>query len=655
MLPSILIRRLDSIQSRILAIAMLPVLVLALLLGGYMIFQRQNDLEENLKQRGHLLARQIAAAADYGIFSGNVAALQNLLAAASSESSINQVLISNAQGVILASSGQPLQMEEAINAALLDGRSFQEKKETSEWIFFAPVRSPAISIDDIEEISLSISQKDRPSPKITGLVMVSMTTLGISQEKRNFTITVALMMALILAASGLIARRMSQRVSQPIIDVAKAVEQIGQGAQGVRVEPSRIGVLNLLGNGVNKMATQLELSLHDLESRINEATSQLLEKKQEAERANMAKTKFLAAASHDLRQPMHALGMFVAALTQVRSENERQRLIEQIGSAVGAMGDLLDALLDISRLDAGGIDAQITVFPLQTVFDHLRHSFGEAAGIKGLDYLVRRTSFWVRTDRILLERILSNLISNAIRYTPSGRVLVAARLRKGRVLIQVRDSGIGIPSESHDGIFQEFFQLGNPERDRSKGIGLGLAIVKRLTDLLGHPLFLRSSPSKGSTFSLELPRAAPQAPTAPAQLLASPEIAGSLDLCILVIDDDPMVRDSLESLLKGWGCQIALEPGDGSLPLRLLRDTPQKPDIILCDYRLANGLNGIELVQSICKATGSSIPAVIITGDTDEETANKAGNSGYPILKKPVRPAQLRALLRTQKRLLAEM
>jgi signal transduction histidine kinase len=643
----------DSIQSRIVAIAMLPALVLALGLGGYMIIQHQGDLENDLKQRGHLLARQLAAASDYGVFSGNTIALQSVVDSVGAEVAVAGVVVTDRSGRVLASKGHPIVLSAATLSLAPQRRDEKEIATAKEWIFFEPVRSPALLVDDIGDAYTTTETTSVTEARgYVGTVAVALTTATIADEKRQFAVAVASMLVTVLIGAGFFARRMSGRVSRPIIDVALAVERIGRGEHGVRVKSSTIGVLHRLGDGVNQMALRLERSMQDLESRVAAATRELSARRDEAERADQAKTRFLAAASHDLRQPMHALGMFVAALNEPRPEAERAALLSQVNRAVLALGDLLDSLLDISRLDGGRVEANVAALALQELFDHIRLCFLETAESKGIELVVRRTSYWVRSDRLLLERMLTNLVSNAIAYTRTGRIAIVARKRGQHVRIEVRDSGIGIAADAQERIFDEFVQLHNPERDRSKGIGLGLAIVKRLATLLDHPLHLRSCPGMGSVFALDVPRSIAQPGISAMQFRAMDE-ATRLDLRVLVIDDDPLVRASIGGLLVDWGCDVHLEPGDRDLPKRLAGEYPA-PNVILCDLRLADGLAGTDLIAAVQAAIGQSIPAIVITGDTDPSTLREVRHTGCIVLSKPVRPAQLRAVLRTSGRSLGQ-
>lgn len=660
MAPPRLDARGTGLQARIMALALLPVLILALLLGSTMIRQRNQDLELELQQRGQLLARQLAAAADYGLFSGNQAALQALTQAVSHEPSVVGATIADGTGRVMAISGSAPRVGTAPSplgdlSRMITPGATSSHLVIGPWLaFIEPVRATPLVIDDFTEAS-SGQAAARPAAATaapSGLAIVEMSAERIRQEQTRFAVTVVALLLLVLAGAFWVARLVSARIARPVLEVASAVQRIGLGVEGVRVRPSRIRVLNLLAEGFNETADQLERSRRELEQRVAQATAQLVEKKEQAEQADRSKTRFLAAASHDLRQPMHALSMFVSALGQEPSEAERQQLLRQVSSATMAMGNLLDALLDISKLDAGGVQAKISSFPLQQVLDRLRETFTELAERKGLELIIRNSREWVTSDPILLERILGNLVSNAIRYTPgglhAGKVLVACRHRGDRLAVQVRDNGVGIAPESQEAIFQEFVQLSNPERDRSKGLGLGLAIVKRLAGLLGHPLGLRSLPGRGSTFSIDVPRAVAAPEPAPVSDAGHEAGAGpGLDqLKVLVIDDDSLVRESISRLLQLWGTEVESSAGGAGLPQEL-KARGWQPHIVLCDYRLADGLDGVTLVQSLRQAFGVRLPAAIITGDTELQSLRDLGDEDIVLLYKPVRPVQLRNLVKT--------
>jgi CheY-like chemotaxis protein/anti-sigma regulatory factor (Ser/Thr protein kinase) len=311
------------------------------------------------------------------------------------------------------------------------------------------------------------------------------------------------------------------------------------------------------------------------------------------------------------------------------------------------MGDLLNALLDISKLDAGVVEPNVAPVAIAPLFAKLEKEFVLQAGAKGIELRVVPVERSISTDLALLERILRNLLTNAVRHTTRGRVLLGARRRGPRLRIEIWDTGIGMEADQLGRIFQEFYQVGNPERDRTQGLGLGLAIVERLSQLLGHRVEVRSVPGKGSMFSVEVPVVDAELPAA--DRIASPGL-DKLDFSsklILLIEDDAQVLKGTTQLLQEWGCGVIGAETIGSA-LTKIGDLGQAPDLILADFRLRGeetGLMAIELVQQF---VGGSMPAVIITGDTDPTRIREAANSGYTLLHKPVEVAALRTILEAE-------
>lgn len=399
-----------------------------------------------------------------------------------------------------------------------------------------------------------------------------------------------------------------------------------------------VGALSFFAHNLHKVfAESMRLRFENI-GLVKDLTLQ----KETAERANAAKTRFLAAASHDLRQPLHALGLFVSALNErVRGETTR-KLVAQIGASADALRGLLNALLDISRLDAGVIHPRVTHCSVQSLFDRLAHDHAAAAGEKGIRLKFIPTNTGVCCDTTLLERIVGNLVSNAIRYTDRGGVVVGCRRRGGRLCIEVWDSGIGIAADELENIFHEFHQIGNPERDRSKGLGLGLAIAGRLARLLESRINVVSVPGKGSVFSLVVPRS-----YLPATYTASPTDSkrhklGSM--LVTVIDDERAIREAMHTLLSGWGCVTVLADS-ADAALATLAVSERAPDVIIADYRLRDNRIGVDAIMCLQARYGSDIPAIVITGDTAPERLREAQASGYRLLHKPLAPAKLRSLL----------
>jgi signal transduction histidine kinase/CheY-like chemotaxis protein len=355
----------------------------------------------------------------------------------------------------------------------------------------------------------------------------------------------------------------------------------------------------------------------------------------DAEQANAAKSKFLAAASHDLRQPVHAQGLFLEVLSRTELNEYQRELVTSARAASEASSELLNSLLDFSRIEAGVIEPQIQPSRLQPLLNKIENELAPQADAKNIVYRSRETHVVVKTDPVILELILRNLVSNAIRYTERGGVLVGCRIRGNQAFLEVWDTGIGIAPEHQKEVFREFHQLGNPERDRNKGLGLGLAIADGLSRTLGHSLSLVSVPGRGSVFRLTLPVDSniPFSQTAMTQSRTR-----VLNARLLVIDDDRIVRESMLHLLRDWGCECdAAESIEEALALAHLN----KPDVIISDYRLREQRTGVEAIAAIRQLLGEPLPALLITGDTAPERLREAKASGIPLLHKPVSPGKL--------------
>ena len=370
---------------------------------------------------------------------------------------------------------------------------------------------------------------------------------------------------------------------------------------------------------------------------------EIRDKSCQLELANTYKSRFLAAASHDLRQPLHALNLFIAQLRTETDPEERTRLVERIEDAAGSMNDLFDALLDMSKLDAGVLEPNLTEFPIDRLLKRMETTFAEAAQEKGLRFRVRPNRAWVCSDFILLERIVLNLVSNAVRYTARGGVVVGCRRRQNRLRIDVWDSGTGIPEDERQHVFGEFYQLGVRQPDRRSGLGLGLSIVDRLGQLLEHPIELASRAGKGSRFSVSIPLVADRGAAADAEppTMLADWVRGKL---IVVIDDDALVLDGMRGILRTWGCRVLSAASDAAV-LAQLTGEHGRPDLIISDYRLADGKTGIEAIERLRAALGSTVPAFLISGDTGPERLREASASGYHLLHKPVPPMALRTTL----------
>jgi CheY-like chemotaxis protein/nitrogen-specific signal transduction histidine kinase len=361
-----------------------------------------------------------------------------------------------------------------------------------------------------------------------------------------------------------------------------------------------------------------------------------------AERANLAKSTFLAAASHDLRQPVHALGLLAGALRGIPMASEGYNLVDQIESSTNAMDGLFTALLDISRLDAGVVEVHRRPIAITSLLDRIVRDHRDEAKAKAVELVLKPSEALVDTDPVLLERIVRNLISNAVRYTDSGRIVVGCRRRGSMLSIQVWDTGRGIPKDQQEKVFQEYYQLGNAERDRSKGLGLGLAIVRRLTSLLDCELTLRSEPGRGSCFEITVPISSrPKSSDENKPGAMSGAFARGL---VVVIDDESAIQRAMFSLLTGWGHDV-VTGGSGDEVMQSLAARPERPDLVICDYRLREGENGIEVIERMRSEYNQDIPALLITGDTAPDRLADAQASGLILLHKPVPNSKLRAAI----------
>jgi signal transduction histidine kinase len=368
--------------------------------------------------------------------------------------------------------------------------------------------------------------------------------------------------------------------------------------------------------------------------------TQLTQQKEAAEAANLAKSRFLAAASHDLRQPIHALNLYLGAFAQIQLPRQAGSLLAKVRQCAHIMDDMFRTLLDVSKLDAGAVKPQPGLFPLAPLLARTQLEFEPQAREKGLRLRVVRSSAFVHSDPGLVERILRNLVSNAIRYTQSGGVVVGCRRHQGKVRLCVYDSGVGIETSEQSLVFEEFYQVDNRERDRSKGLGLGLAIVERLARLLDARLTLTSRPGHGSLFALDLepgrhaqlPAVRVNHPTGVAR-----DLSGTT---VVIVDNERLILDATQTLLRQWNCNV-IAGTSGAEALRQLAHSTRPPDVLICDYRLSDDENGIGVVEAIRNEFNADIPALLVTGDTDPDQIRRIASSGLTVLHKPLQEQAL--------------
>ena len=380
----------------------------------------------------------------------------------------------------------------------------------------------------------------------------------------------------------------------------------------------------------------LKLENDRLVSQLRAESQRALAAQEAAEKADRDKSRFLAAASHDLRQPLHAMGLFLESLQRSPLNDHQLTVLGHAHAASGAAAEMLTTLLDYSRLEAGVVKVRPDAFAVQPLLTALEQEFGVQADTAGLVYRTRETSAAAFADRSLVGLVMHNFISNALRYTAKGGVLIACCTRGKRLALEVWDTGPGIPRSQWDNIFKEFHQLGNPERDRRKGLGLGLAIVQRLAREMNTSVEVLSQPGRGSVFRLWLDRwqGALEDDTAPA-----PDTVSLVGLKVLAIDDDEAVRLGMQSLLHSWGCQCITAESSADA-LECLEDIT--PDIIITDFRLRHEETGKQVLQALRAYLGTSVPAIIMTGDTSPQRLRDAQSTSALLLHKPVSTGQLR-------------
>ena len=625
-----------SIRSRMALASVLPVLLVVLTMVSIFWQGRVQDLEESHRQRVDLLAHQTALFSAYGLFSGNTTSLQSVVQEMQREPGVQSVRIFDASGLAVASSGRSAsqklaELSDAGYAASQWQRNIDVRVEK-----ILPAVLPIEDLFSVSELPKTLSSAE------LGSAVIEVSRQALEARKRDALLTAMWVGAAGMLLGGLLAFRLGDWVVGPLVRVSKMVNRIGQGDFSIAAPVADNDPLQELQSSLNQMATRLAWGRDELERQVETVTHELRLKKEQAESATLAKSRFLAAASHDLRQPSHALGMFVARLGQLPMDAQMRQLVDHLEISVQAMQDLLDGLLDLSRLDSGNVPVRMSAVDLNELLDSVRGALETTAEAKGLRLRVRPTALWALSDPLLLQRMLANLVINAIRYTETGTVLVACRRQGNGLRIEVWDSGIGIPSEHHEDVFKEFYQLANRAGDRNFGLGLGLNIVQRSAHLLGHRITLRSQPGHGTRFSILLDTAM-QAPPAAAHSLSSGlgDVSG---MRILLIEDNLDAREAVQGLLQSWGCTVQVAANQVEALVQL--ESAGAADVILSDYHLGACETGIACIAALRAQAGEPIPACLMSGETHADFLQEVQAAHLPLLHKPVRPAKLRSLLR---------
>ena len=635
-----------------------PLLILAAIMETYFVHDRFSDMDKNMLEKGELIVHQLASSSEYGVFSNNLEFLQNIATGALQQGDVRGAVILDSAFRILVSAGQfsstfnneiidrgiHLPLAEAPSAEVKDINDaviIPSNSAQNLWLYHA-ILPAQIALDDVGT---------KAAVKPTGWVIVEISRNRYEALKIRMLWVTLLVTMLFLVLTLYLVYIASRRITHPISKLSEAVQAIGIGQLDTRVSLSTgVRELATLAEGLNTTTEHLEREKDFLQLCIDEATQALRKKKEEAERASEDKSRFLAVASHDLRQPLHALGLYVAELQRKLFDTEQHYLVKQVELSVEALSALLNALLDISKLDAGAVVPQIRVCNVNDSLKRIMANYQMLANVKNIRLVIHTCAEYVTSDPLLLERILVNLVSNAIRYTnQNGSVMVACRLRGQFLRIEVRDNGVGISGTDQDNIFREFFQVKQPHLDVGKGLGLGLAIVDRLVKLLGHRIELRSALGKGSVFAIEVPIAVSpdkisvDNPVEQPQSGLEPGMSSLSGKRLLVVDDDASVLSSTAGLLASWGCQTTKAASVVQVE-QLVRNGVEW-DFIISDYQLEGDTNGIEVIDLVSRYRNQRVPGILVSGNVDSEIMKKASTSGYLLLHKPVKPAKLRSMI----------
>ena len=497
-----------------------------------------------------------------------------------------------------------------------------------------------IHMNDLNEISstenLLLAQAGKVNSELESIIFASKSKITYVERIANSYIVITSLIALLFVISMvLVIVRMN--ISKPLQLLTDSINRYTplhkvEEFEDEKVILAREDELGRMGRSFNRLKQDLW-----------EQSEGLQNAKIDAERANKAKSLFLASASHDLRQPLNAMQMYIAALQSKVKDKEILRIIEDINSVSISTARLLNALLDVSELEVGAIKPRFESFSVNNMLISIFQSFLPLAKDKGLNFRVVPSSLYVRSDPALLERILGNFMSNAIRYTNKGSVLIGCRKRGDKVVIEVWDTGCGISDDQMSLIYEDFYQIENKERDRGKGLGLGLALAKRLAESLEHSINSKSTLGAGSCFSVAVDIA--ENNTEKNQDESFMNIMNLSGANILLVEDDMDVLKATKQLLESWGCKVKTARNKDEV-MNLIKENPyDNPDIILADNRLPGDASGIDITYLIQEKLQASIPCVIMTGDVERNHVQSIIDQGFPVLLKPIQPAKFRAML----------
>jgi signal transduction histidine kinase len=617
-----LLARLTLAQQLVL-LALLPATVATL--GAIAVLTRQHlaNVTDLMRANAQTVALQVATVAQSQIQHMDRRALQRTAQLASYQPHVQQVQIWSEDGEIVA------------NSVSADRQ--REEGEISEGL---RVVAPIVGDDG----------------KHAGKVMVEMSLDAVGSARKAVLLNVVLVLGASLLSVSLAGWWAARRISAPIRALGEAVDRLGAG-EDAQVEVQGTAEVRRLQDGFNQAARALSESRNQLESRIVKATAELASKNQQLEVASQAKTRLLAAASHDLRQPLHALTLFSDGLANGETDPARLQRIGHIRECVESLDRLFTELLNLSQLDAGVLQPQWADFALDTLFDEISRNFRAVAEQQNLRLVVRKTDAWVRCDYVMLSRILNNLVSNSLRHTIEGGVLIGARRRGRGIRIDVWDTGVGIATHHQARVFEEFYQVDPQGRQGgrgTRGMGLGLATVQRLAALLNTRVELTSRPNKGTCVRVVVRATEPMIPMTPPpspwHAVGGDDDAGMRNVRVLVIDDERTILEGLQVVLSNWGAEVLAAQSRGeALALAATWDRP--PDVVVSDLLLQGGDNGLDVIAALERhpnGIGPSTARLLVTGETKPDRLREVASAGVAVLYKPVSPKVLRQAISAQ-------
>lgn len=620
-----------DIRQRILLAALIPALLVASLVSTQFVLALQKQAHENQHRRLAAIAQQIATLAEYDLFVGYQEGLGKLLKAARQDPDIVAAAILDTDGRVLASTLPAAQLPDSEDTfSNFSGNVAVE--ETEHW--------HAIPIEGRRHIEEDLfSGPATAATPVMGRLLLKVSNAALHDEARALALQSAALTLLILLFSLLLAWALSRRLVRMLMRISHVVDQTGHGIGGIRMRETGADELGRLAAGIDRMIDRVESNQAELAVKVQEATTELRQEKDAAEAASLARSRFFAAASHDLRQPVQALGLFAARLKQDVGNSRLRSPIHKLGQSVRSLQQLIDTLLDYSRLDGQVFRIELQAINARQMLGQLIDDFTVPATEKGIAMRLRVADGWLMTDAALLRRLLLNLLSNAVRHTCQGGVLVACRNRGEHMLIEVWDTGPGIPAEYHEDIFEELFQLDNPERDTGKGLGLGLAIVRRSADLLCHPIRLCSRVGHGSRFSVLVPRAPP--PVLAGTIAAMP---GEPNAPIVVIGPDDACGDIIE-LLERWRFDVCPVAEIGSVQALYPRHVPPQCLVVVCNGGQREVAQAVLALDRLEAEAGHCWPTLFIGNGPLPDSVLGASAATRLLLSRPFLPARLRALL----------